>query len=87
MLLICPSCSTHYEVADEKIPADGRSVKCAACGHSWMAGPWNLSNYAARKSFTPMPSLFHDPMRAGQPGGRYIAQPISASRGGTPSRS
>ncbi len=79
MLLICPSCSTHYEVTDGSIPSAGRSVKCAACGHTWMAGPWNRSNYAARKSFQPTPAA--PPSTTSKPA-TYFSKPISASRGG-----
>lgn len=39
MILICPACSTKYEVASGSIPPQGRAVKCASCHHSWMARP------------------------------------------------
>ncbi|MEM8633959.1 MAG: zinc-ribbon domain-containing protein [Pseudomonadota bacterium] len=35
MILTCPSCETQYFADDESIGDSGRSVKCAACGHSW----------------------------------------------------
>jgi predicted Zn finger-like uncharacterized protein len=35
MILTCPSCATQYVVKDGAIPASGRQVRCAACGHSW----------------------------------------------------
>ena len=35
MILTCPSCATQYVVKDGAIPANGRQVRCAACGHSW----------------------------------------------------
>lgn len=35
MILTCPSCETQYFADDETIGDSGRSVKCAACGHSW----------------------------------------------------
>lgn len=36
MILICTSCASRYFAADESI-GEGRMVKCAACGHEWMA--------------------------------------------------
>ena len=39
MQLTCPECSVKYNVADGAIPAKGRSVRCAACGHSWKQMP------------------------------------------------
>lgn len=35
MILTCPSCETQYFADDATIGDSGRSVKCAACGHSW----------------------------------------------------
>jgi predicted Zn finger-like uncharacterized protein len=39
MILTCPSCSTHYFADDSTIGESGRTVKCAACGHSWVVAP------------------------------------------------
>ena len=35
MILTCPSCGTRYTVDGAKFPAQGRTVRCAKCGHSW----------------------------------------------------
>jgi predicted Zn finger-like uncharacterized protein len=35
MILSCPACATRYEVDGTKFPAQGRTVRCAKCGHSW----------------------------------------------------
>jgi predicted Zn finger-like uncharacterized protein len=35
MILTCPACATRYEVDGAKFPAQGRTVRCAKCGHSW----------------------------------------------------
>lgn len=35
MLLTCPACAARYEIADHRIPAGGKRVRCAACGHVW----------------------------------------------------
>jgi predicted Zn finger-like uncharacterized protein len=43
MILTCPSCSTHYFADDSTIGESGRTVKCAACGHSWFVHPKSLA--------------------------------------------
>ncbi len=35
MRLICPNCVAQYEVDQDVIPAEGRDVQCANCGHNW----------------------------------------------------
>jgi predicted Zn finger-like uncharacterized protein len=39
MILTCPACGTQYAVKDGAIPAGGRKVRCASCGHSWHQDP------------------------------------------------
>lgn len=46
MQLTCPQCSAKYNVADAAIPPSGRTVRCAACGHSWLARPAGAIHYA-----------------------------------------
>lgn len=35
MILDCPQCHARFLVADNLIPAAGRTVRCGACAHSW----------------------------------------------------
>lgn len=39
MIIICPDCATRFEVPAAALPAAGRKVRCAQCGHVWRAGP------------------------------------------------
>ncbi len=39
MILECPECRTRYLVPDTAIGAEGRTVRCANCRHSWHQEP------------------------------------------------
>lgn len=36
MIIACQQCSTKYEVADELIGDEGRTVRCKKCQHTWL---------------------------------------------------
>lgn len=37
MIITCPSCSTRYALDPLAVGTDGRRVRCARCGHTWLA--------------------------------------------------
>ena len=39
MRLICPSCSSQYNVDASLFPEEGREVQCAQCEHKWVQYP------------------------------------------------
>jgi predicted Zn finger-like uncharacterized protein len=47
MILECSECHTRYLVPDNAIGADGRTVRCAKCKHSWFQAPATLDLPAA----------------------------------------
>ncbi len=39
MILTCPSCASRYFVETDKLPPQGRTVRCSACSTSWRVDP------------------------------------------------
>lgn len=39
MLIVCPSCSTGYQIGPTALGAAGRAVRCAHCKNTWFATP------------------------------------------------
>jgi predicted Zn finger-like uncharacterized protein len=39
VILTCSKCATRYHVEPASLGAEGRTVRCAGCGHRWSAKP------------------------------------------------
>jgi predicted Zn finger-like uncharacterized protein len=39
MILTCPHCATRYHLDPSSLGGQGRTVRCASCGHRWKASP------------------------------------------------
>lgn len=53
MILECTECRTRYVVPDAAIGADGRTVRCAACKHSWFQPGPAVLDLVARAEIAP----------------------------------
>jgi predicted Zn finger-like uncharacterized protein len=73
MIIACPACTTRYVVPDSAIGADGRTVRCAKCRHSWFQDP----NLQTRQ--TP-PVAAEAPPKAAPPAEKPVApEPVPPS--------
>jgi len=52
MILECSQCRTRYLVPDSAVGPDGRTVRCAACKHSWFQ-PGSVLDLVARAEAEP----------------------------------
>src|SRR5690349_6680911 len=39
MLIVCPTCSTSYNIDPVSLGRDGRTVRCGRCKNLWFAAP------------------------------------------------
>lgn len=53
MILECTECRTRYVVPDTAIGADGRTVRCASCRHSWFQPGVPVLDLVARAEAAP----------------------------------
>jgi predicted Zn finger-like uncharacterized protein len=70
MQIICPNCSTSYEVPDAVFGGRSRKLRCVQCGHQWRAGPGETA--VERTGTTP-------PAPAEAPAAQAAPQPVDRS--------
>lgn len=52
MILVCPNCTSRFKVKAEALGDEGRTVRCAKCGHKWHAMPDDLIDPSDLKSLS-----------------------------------
>ena len=81
MIIACPACTTRYVVPDSAIGAEGRTVRCAKCRHSWFQDPPELPQRpAAAAPVAPPQPVPPRPAEAPAEPVREMATPPEPSR-------
>ena len=44
MIIQCESCSRKFQVKDEDIPQEGRTVQCSNCSQEWFQVPVEIQS-------------------------------------------
>lgn len=79
MIIACPACDTRYAVPDTAIGAEGRTVRCAKCKHSWFQEPAETTaTPVAAPEPAPAPPVDDAPAQA--PAAEASSPPASAAQ-------
>ncbi|HUM09116.1 MAG TPA: zinc-ribbon domain-containing protein [Acidocella sp.] len=87
MQIICPNCSTSYEVPDAVFGGRPRKLRCVQCGHQWRAGPaepaveWTAptpsapAETPAAPTPAPWPADRSEPGQQAEPANQFLLSP------------
>ena len=53
MLIVCPSCSTGYQIGPTALGPAGRAVRCSHCRNTWFASPESVLEEAVPAAAAP----------------------------------
>ena len=74
MQILCPNCSTAYEIPDAVFGGRARKLRCENCGTQWRAGPPG-GEAAPEDAVQPAPEQTPPPA----PPGRRFGKPVDAA--------
>ncbi len=88
MELVCPNCSTRFNVPDHALGTNGRSVKCSQCNHVWHARLTGPQGDAATAPTGPspgsQPEAFRDRRQVSATDHRVENDSLDAGNGAAP---
>jgi predicted Zn finger-like uncharacterized protein len=65
MLIVCPTCTSEYTIADDRLGPNGRVVRCATCRGAWFVPPLEKPAEAAGWETSPAAAHARDAAASG----------------------